>query len=106
MVGAEDLDEFLAAQRAISELFAEVSAVILDADVHEVDEPGLGPGDRGSARGADPRVAPPDAPGHYAVPRAILHRYLKRIVANLVGVANTVSDPSYILNVSGDDPED
>ncbi|MDZ7677646.1 MAG: PhoU domain-containing protein [Acidimicrobiales bacterium] len=34
-----------------------------------------------------------DEPGHWAVPRAVLHRYLKRIVANLAGVATTVSEP-------------
>ncbi len=34
-----------------------------------------------------------DSPAHDAVPRALLYRYLKRIVANLGGVASTLSDP-------------
>lgn len=33
-----------------------------------------------------------EAPASHAVPRALLYRYLKRIVANLAGVANTVVD--------------
>lgn len=32
-------------------------------------------------------------PGHWAVLRAVLHRYLKRIVANFEGVALTITDP-------------
>jgi hypothetical protein len=34
-----------------------------------------------------------DQPGHYAVPRAILYRYWKRIVANLLGVVTTAVEP-------------
>lgn len=34
-----------------------------------------------------------DRPGHEVVPRAIYYRYLKRIVANLVGIVRTSSDP-------------
>lgn len=34
-----------------------------------------------------------DEPGHYAVPRAMLARYLKRVVANLEGAARTSSSP-------------
>jgi phosphate uptake regulator len=34
-----------------------------------------------------------DAPGREAVPRAILYRYWKRIVANLAGVVTTATEP-------------
>lgn len=34
-----------------------------------------------------------DEPGHYAVPRAILYRYWKRIVANLGGVVTSATEP-------------
>ena len=34
-----------------------------------------------------------DRPGREAVPRAIYYRYLKRIVANLMGVVSTASEP-------------
>ena len=33
-----------------------------------------------------------DAPGSFAVPRAMLYRYLKRIVANLAGVVTTLAE--------------
>jgi hypothetical protein len=34
-----------------------------------------------------------DRPGHEVVPRAIYYRYLKRIVANLLGIVRTAADP-------------
>jgi hypothetical protein len=34
-----------------------------------------------------------DRPGYEVVPRAIYYRYLKRIVANLLGIANTAAEP-------------
>ncbi len=34
-----------------------------------------------------------DRPGREAVPRAVYYRYLKRIVANLMGVVSTASEP-------------
>ena len=34
-----------------------------------------------------------DEPGSYAVPRAMLTRYLKRVVANLEGSARAISSP-------------
>jgi phosphate uptake regulator len=34
-----------------------------------------------------------DEPGHHAVPRAILYRYWKRIVANLSGVVTSATEP-------------
>jgi hypothetical protein len=34
-----------------------------------------------------------DEPGRYAVSRAMLHRYLTRVVANLARIASTVVEP-------------
>ena len=34
-----------------------------------------------------------DEPGHRAVPRAILYRYWKRIVANLAGIVSATIEP-------------
>ena len=39
-----------------------------------------------------------DQPGHEVVPRAIYYRYLKRIVANLLGIAHTATDPIQTLD--------
>jgi phosphate uptake regulator len=101
---APDVDEYRTAARAISDLFGEVSALLLDptdeaaarvraeADaLHRLHESRI----RDFMHSAEP--------GHFAVPRAVLHRYLKRIVANLGGVALTFTEP---LTVEEDDPED
>lgn len=34
-----------------------------------------------------------EEPGHYAVPRAVLYRYWKRVVANLAGVVTSATEP-------------
>jgi hypothetical protein len=47
-----------------------------------------------------------DRPGREVVPRAIYYRYLKRIVANLLGVARDASDPIQVADHAPDDPED
>ena len=39
-----------------------------------------------------------DAPGHWAVPRAVLHRYWKRIVANLAGIVTSAIEPIQSLD--------
>ncbi len=50
-----------------------------------------------------------DRPGHEVVPRAIYYRYLKRIVANLIGIVRTSSDPIQFadyLDDGGTDTDD
>ena len=47
-----------------------------------------------------------EEPGHTVVPRAIYYRYLKRIVANLRGVARAITEPiSTIDDIHDEDPE-
>ncbi len=94
LADAPDLDELTEAQRSISALFGEVAALLLDPDADEVERI------RREARAMEDHHAAhilelvhSEQPGYVAVPRAVLHRYLKRIVANLVGVALTVTDP-------------
>lgn len=91
---APDVTEYLTAQRAISALYGEVSSLLLDPSEQAVAEV------RAKADALhqvhETRIRElmhsPD-PGHFAVPRAVLHRYLKRIVANLGGIAVTVTEP-------------
>ena len=46
-----------------------------------------------------------DRPGREVVPRAIYYRYLKRIVANLLGIVKTAADPLPAFSET-DDKED
>jgi hypothetical protein len=39
-----------------------------------------------------------EEPGHWAVPRAVLHRYWKRIVANLAGIVSSAIEPIQSLD--------
>jgi hypothetical protein len=46
-----------------------------------------------------------DRPGREVVPRAIYYRYLKRIVANLLGIVRTAAEPLPTTN-QPDDKDD
>jgi phosphate uptake regulator len=106
LVGADDVGEFLRMQREISQLFADVAAVLLDPGDAALD---------GLRRRAEllhdeqalriRELLHSERPGYFAVPRAILHRYLKRIVANLNNIATTVADPARLVNTGDDPPE-
>jgi hypothetical protein len=47
-----------------------------------------------------------DRPGSEVVPRAIYYRYLKRIVANLLGIAHTATEPIQTLDHGADGSTD
>ena len=47
-----------------------------------------------------------DRPGRAVVPRAIYYRYLKRIVANLLGIVRTAADPLPSSATEEDDKDD
>jgi uncharacterized protein with PhoU and TrkA domain len=94
LAGAEDLAEYADAQRAISELFGDVAALIVQPDLAKAEEIRRTAGElRVGHERRIRELVHSDQPGSWAVPRAVLHRYLKRIVANLEGVALTVTDP-------------
>jgi phosphate uptake regulator len=94
LAGADDVDEYVSAQQTISAMFATVAALLLEPDEEAIAE------FRAQAEAQrnlhDARIREllhSEEPGHHAVPRAILHRYLKRIAANLAGIASTVTEP-------------
>ena len=105
LAGAPDVGEFVESQRAISTLFGDVAALLSDPDPDALAELKARADRMRVAEEAHIRelVHSPE-PGHWAVPRAILHRYLKRIVANLAGIALMVGEP-VPLHI-GDDTED
>lgn len=90
----DDLDRLLEERTLVSGLFVE-TVELLVAD----DEPGIDEfAQRVQALAAEQNeriheLTHSDLPGRVAVPRAIYYRYLKRIVANLVGIVTTATEP-------------
>lgn len=91
---ADDYDQFVGWRRQISDMFGRAGALLLDQERRAVDafvaeaEELMDSFDRG-VNG----FIHSESPASYAVPRALLYRYLKRIVANLTGVVHAVVDP-------------
>lgn len=91
LAGADDLQEFLDARTAISSLFSDVAELLLEPDTARAEA--VRERTDQLRRVHESRIRElvhSEQPGSWAVPRAVLHRYLKRIVANLEGVAWTV----------------
>lgn len=91
---AEDVKELLAERQVISALFAETSD-LLAKDSSELADDYV---ERVKALSEEQNAKilsymSSDLPGHQVVPRAIYHRYLKRIVANLLGIVSTAAEP-------------
>lgn len=91
---APDHDELAAWRRRISDMFGEVIDLMRDPD------PQAAARFREEADARKKEIEQhirqwmhADEPGHYAVPRAILYRYWKRIVANLGGVVSSITEP-------------
>lgn len=94
MSDAPDTDILLAERQLVSALFAEAADLLNDPDEDRM----ANFIERALAITADQRekineLTRTDRPGHEAVPRAIYYRYLRRIVANLMGVVSTASEP-------------
>ena len=88
--------ELLAEQQVVSSFFSEAAELLGDPDASDesVDEYS----DRAYAVAAAHQdkitgFMTSDRPGHEVVPLAIYYRYLRRIVANLIGIVRTSSEP-------------
>jgi phosphate transport system protein len=92
--GADDHDRFLHYRDQISHMFAEAARLLVDQEQEACDafvrraQAFMDEFDRGVNQ-----FLHSDAPASYAVPRALLYRYLKRIVANLAGAVLAVVEP-------------
>ncbi len=89
-----DTEMMLAERAAVSALFSEAAQLLGSAEENPIDDYV----ERANAIVAETQAKMDsfmrsDRPGHEVVPRAIYYRYLKRIVANLVGIVRTSSDP-------------
>lgn len=109
LAGEPDVGEFLAIHYEVSTMFGEVASLLAEP------EPDLDRVAAFSAKAHELRIAEEahirrlmhsDEPGHHAVPRAILHRYLKRIIANLAGILTTASEPVDTSTLPTVDPHD
>lgn len=96
LADGENADELTAERQAVSTLFADAADLLGDADAEEsaIDEFA----ERANALTARHQAEidsflTSDRPGREVVPLAIYYRYLKRIVANLLGVVRTASEP-------------
>lgn len=92
----ENVSELLAEQQTVSSLFSEAAELLRDPDASEdtVEEYTTRAHVISSAHQA--RIddfMTSERPGHEVVPLAIYYRYLRRIVANLIGIVRTSSEP-------------
>ena len=94
LANADDIDELQRYRRDISAMFGETAQLLAQPDEDKVQD--------FRERSASLRHECEDhirafmhteQPGSYAVPRAVLYRYWKRIVANLGGVITTATEP-------------
>lgn len=94
LVGAEDVSELNDLRRIISGLMGETADLLIDADPDDV----VDFRDRVDTLRRDLEtniraLMHSPEPGSWAVPRAILLRYWKRIVANLGGIITSITEP-------------
>ena len=99
LAGSDDVSDFNARRQEISQMYVEAADVLATGDA-----------ERAAAFLARTREMNADCerrlheymqsnePGHWAVPRAILHRYWKRIVANLAGIVSSAIEPIQSLD--------
>jgi len=94
LVGEEDISELLEVRRAISAMFAEAADLMAETTSEQAqDFYDRATVLRHSIENKIREYMHSDMPASYAVPRAVLYRYWKRIVANLAGVVTGVSEP-------------
>ncbi|MDW3180094.1 MAG: PhoU domain-containing protein [Acidimicrobiia bacterium] len=96
LVGRDDIEELLVERQRLSELFADAGALLSDPDPSE--DAITEYADRATNAMAEYQATidscmTSDRPGREVVPLAIYFRYLRRIVANLVGVVRSSNEP-------------
>ncbi|MEY2959809.1 MAG: hypothetical protein RLZZ01_2377 [Actinomycetota bacterium] len=94
LAGSEDIDEFVARRQEISRMYLEVADLLASQDPAAARDFLQRSRALNEACGAKVReYLHSDRPGSWAVPRAILYRYWKRIVANLAGIVTSAIEP-------------
>jgi phosphate uptake regulator len=91
---ADDLAELTRYRRTISEMMGQAADLLTDSRGDKAtDFRSKADALRGELEGKIRECMHSEAPGHEVVPRAILYRYWKRIVANLGGVVTSATEP-------------
>lgn len=94
LVGSDDIDEFVARRQEISRMYVEAADLLSSQDIEAAKDFLKRSFALNELCGARVReYMHSDRPGSWAVPRAILYRYWKRIVANLAGVVTAAIEP-------------
>jgi phosphate uptake regulator len=94
LVGSDDIDEFVARRQEISLMYVEAADLLASQDVDAAREFLARSLELNDQCGAKVReYMQSERPGSWAVPRAILYRYWKRIVANLAGIVTAAIEP-------------
>lgn len=94
LVGEEDISELIEVRRVISSMFAEAADLMAETTTEQArDFYDRATELRHSIENKIRDYMHSEEPGSYAVPRAVLYRYWKRIVANLAGVVTGVAEP-------------
>lgn len=96
LADSPEVEALLAGRATVSALFAEAADLLADSSAS--DDAIQEYSERASALAADYQTMitgfmTSDRPGREVVPLAIYYRYLRRIVANLVGVVRTSAEP-------------
>lgn len=99
---ADDTDELVQQRQTISLLFSEAASLLSEADEAPEDFLARGQALMADIQGIIDSYLGSERPGHEVVPRAIYARYLKRVVANLLGVVRSATEPIHW----GDDNRD
>lgn len=90
--GADDYERFLDFRARVSQLFADTAEALAEPDTTDVAAIDRDAGElMGTFDDLVNELIHADEPARYAVPRAMLFRYLKRICANLTSVATTAA---------------
>ncbi len=107
LVGASDLDEFVSRRQEISLMYAEAADLLVSHDEDAVREFLVRSRELNDRCGAKVReYMQSEEPGSWAVPRAILYRYWKRIVANLAGIVTAAIEPIQSIDYLDDGQTD
>lgn len=107
LVGADDIDEFVSRRQEISLMYVEAADLLASQDVDAARDflaRSLELNDRCGAKVREYMQS--EQPGSWAVPRAILYRYWKRIVANLAGIVTAAIEPLQSIDYLDDGKTD
>ncbi len=94
LAGEPDTEEMLRVRREISQMMTEAAELLSSEDADEASDFRSRCDDlRHELENKIREYMHSEEPGSHAVPRAILYRYWKRIVANLAGVVTSATEP-------------